>query len=69
MTHLPKQIGNCRNLEIIDLHWNKLDNFPYEIACLNKLKILNLKKNNIHGKVPEWLLYTNLQIVNIMAFS
>jgi Leucine-rich repeat (LRR) protein len=45
MTGVPAEIGQLKDLEILDLSNNKITGLPNELANLKALKILNLAGN------------------------
>ncbi|XP_031499498.2 receptor-like protein 7 [Nymphaea colorata] len=50
--YIPTSLGNCKNLEFINLGYNKLSGeFPSWIAKLPQLKIFVLKSNSLNGAI------------------
>ena len=45
--YLPPEIGCLKNLEYLDLSFNKLKMLPLEISCLNGLIIMKVANNNL----------------------
>lgn len=50
---LPKEIGNLKQLEELDLGNNQLVSLPPEMGNLKQLKRLNLRNNKLTGQPPE----------------
>jgi len=64
---LPQEIGELKNLEILDLGRNRIDYFPPQIKHLTKLRILKLEYNSIK-EIPSFISdLLNLEEINIKA--
>ncbi|EMS89038.1 leucine-rich repeat domain-containing protein, partial [Leptospira noguchii] len=50
---LPKEIGQLKNLQELDLHNNQLATLPKEIGQLKNLQFLNLSQNQLSSKEKE----------------
>lgn len=53
------------NLTVLDLHNNKLDDFPESIIDLKELKTLKVSNNNLGDINPRISLLPNLVRINI----
>jgi Leucine-rich repeat (LRR) protein len=63
--NLATEIGNLKNLEVLDLGRNGMSAVPNQIESLSKLKILRLAYNDIH-EIPSFISkLTNLQELDI----
>ncbi|KAF3784205.1 Receptor-like protein 12 [Nymphaea thermarum] len=50
--YIPTSLGSCKNLEFIDVGYNKLSGeFPWWLAKLPQLKILVLRSNSLNGAI------------------
>ena len=61
-------IGNLErapNLTVLDLHNNKLDEFPLSAIDLKQLKTLKVSNNNLSDKNPRISMMPNLVRINI----
>ncbi|MCB0243655.1 MAG: hypothetical protein KDI12_09615, partial [Anaerolineae bacterium] len=53
---LPATIGDLRNLQTLDLQFNRIpDPLPASLGNLNNLRVLNLRHNALHGPLPTSL--------------
>ncbi|MCO5243126.1 MAG: hypothetical protein M9927_04770, partial [Anaerolineae bacterium] len=53
---LPATIGDLRNLQTLDLQFNRIpDPLPASLGNLNNLRVLNLRQNALHGPLPTSL--------------
>ena len=60
---MPAEMGNLKELNILNLSNNKLENLPHEFYKLNELHELNLKNNSIQELDPavgDFIMLTNL---------
>ena len=63
LEELPAEMGNLKELNILNLSNNKLENLPHEFYKLNELHELNLKNNSIKELDPavgDFIMLTNL---------
>lgn len=61
-------LGNCKELEMVDLHGNKLQGeIPLSIVSLLELNVLDLSMNEISGNIPESI--GNLKSLNKLVLS
>ena len=68
LTELPTEIselGNIKNLEILELDDNNLTNLPKEIGYLTNLVVLSLSGNELTELPPEIGNLTNLEILRL----
>lgn len=63
---LPKNIGNCTQLQKVALAGNKLKELPIEMYNCKKLELLRISANQI-SQIPDWLL--SLPRLSWLAFS
>jgi Leucine-rich repeat (LRR) protein len=52
MTELPRELGYLKNLIVLNISHNKLEELPDTIAFLSKLKALNVSHNNLKKLPP-----------------
>ncbi|XP_076464433.1 uncharacterized protein LOC143296418 [Babylonia areolata] len=52
LSSVPVLIGKLTNLTMLDLSANSLQDLPWSIVCLNKLKVLNLSRNQFYILPP-----------------
>lgn len=62
---LIKNVNLSYSLTVFDINNNKLDTFPLEVICLQKLKTLNIQNNNINDIPSTVSLLTELVRLNI----
>lgn len=62
---LSEQVGTLRNLQILDLHGNKITELPPAFQNLEQLKILNLAQNRLSSMPAE--LFTNSTLVELIV--
>jgi Leucine-rich repeat (LRR) protein len=62
---LPSQIGNLKNLKILNASNNDFTGVPAEVGRLSKLEILDLSNNNLTGLPYELGDLKNLKTFNI----
>ncbi|KAL3677459.1 hypothetical protein R1sor_027407 [Riccia sorocarpa] len=66
------QIGNCQQLEYLDLYKNNLvGRIPFELGTLSSLTKLVLAQNNMPGPIPHQMLANcqNLQVLQLGGMS
>lgn len=62
---LPSQIGNLRNLKILNASNNKMTGVPAEIGQLANLEVLDLSNNQLTGLPNELANLKNLKTLNL----
>jgi len=62
---LPSQVQKLKNLEFLDLSYNKFTGVPAEVGQLRKLKILDLSNNQLTGLPYEIGNLTQLEILDV----
>ena len=62
---VPRAIGKCRSLEVIDVSSNNLTTLPVELWECPKLKKVYLYKNCIYKDLPGISKATGLTVLNI----
>ncbi len=62
---LPKEIGELKSLEILDLESNHLRALPAEIGKLKNLRELNLLDNKLSSLPPEFGSLVSLEILDL----
>ncbi len=62
---LPSQIGNLKNLKVLDLSNNKFTGVPSEVGQLKKLEILKLSNNLLTGLPNEIGNLPNLKLLDV----
>jgi Leucine-rich repeat (LRR) protein len=60
-----RNLENAPNMTVLDLHNNKLDEFPVSILDLKELKTLKVSNNNLGDINPKISLLPNLVRINI----
>jgi len=63
--HIPKEIGNLKNLVSLNLHLSKLTSLPLEVWKLKNLISLNLSYNRLTSLPPEIGSLENLAYLNL----
>jgi hypothetical protein len=53
LTSLPEEIGNCTNIKLLFLSWNKLKTLPPSVGKLTNLEILYLDNNQLTSLPKE----------------
>ncbi|XP_051148511.1 phytosulfokine receptor 1-like isoform X2 [Andrographis paniculata] len=54
--YIPQWLNQCRNLQLLDLSWNRLEgSIPTYIGDLRSLFYLDLSKNSLTGEIPKEL--------------
>ena len=66
LKEFPKVILQMRNLERLDLSWNKMHSLPKEIGTLTNLTYLNLNHNRLDS-IPQEI--ANLRNVSVLVLS
>lgn len=71
LTQIPEWIGDCINLEHIDLYNNNIKYIPHNLVLPNNLKYLSLSCNNIRYITSGFKYVTNASnsIVNHRSFT
>ncbi|KAG0520333.1 hypothetical protein BDA96_08G065400 [Sorghum bicolor] len=69
--NIPLQLGNCKNLTLLNLAHNKLEGpVPSEFGNLEKLEVLKLQENYLSGSIPSaFSSLMNLGILNLSQNS
>lgn len=62
---LPSQIGQLKNLKILDASNNQMTGVPAEVGQLSKLQVLNLSDNELTGLPNELANLKNLRTFNL----
>lgn len=62
---LPSQIGQLKNLKILNASNNQMTGVPAEVGQLKNLQVLNLSNNQLTGLPNELANLKNLQTLNL----
>ena len=62
---LPSQVGQLKNLQVLNLSYNKFTGVPAEVGQLKKLLVLDLSNNQLTGLPYEIGNLTQLQVLNV----
>lgn len=62
---LPSQVGQLKNLQVLNLSYNKFTGVPAEVGQLKNLLVLDLSNNQLTGLPYEIGNLTQLQVLNV----
>jgi Leucine-rich repeat (LRR) protein len=62
---LQSQVGQLKNLKILNLSYNKFTGVPAEVGQLKNLEVLNLSNNELTGLPNELGNLSNLKLLDI----
>jgi len=62
---LPSQVGQLKNLQVLNLSYNKFTGVPAEVGQLKKLLVLDLSNNQLTGLPYELGNLSQLETLNV----
>ncbi|KDP38867.1 hypothetical protein JCGZ_05024 [Jatropha curcas] len=63
---IPNELGQCKSLVNLYMDGNKFQGtLPLSFASLRGLRVLDLSRNNLSGKIPEYLEKFSLEYLNL----